>query len=74
MLAVITVTSLIDNLFVDGEVTLREAIVAANTNLPAGDAPAGDVGIDTIEFAAALSGQTITLDRGTHDRRHGAGR
>ncbi len=61
MLAVITVTSLADNLFADGEVTLREAIVAANTNLAVGDAPAGSVGADTIEFSAALSGDTIIL-------------
>ncbi len=61
MLAVITVDSLADNLFVDGEVTLREAIAAANTNLPVGDAPTGSIVGDTIRFAAALSGQTITL-------------
>ncbi len=61
MLAVITVDSLLDNAFPDGGITLREAILAANTNTAVGDAPAGDVGADTIEFAAALSGQTINL-------------
>jgi len=57
---VITVTSLDDNLFADGEVTLREAIVAANTDASVDGSTAGS-GADTIEFAAALSGETITL-------------
>jgi len=61
MLAVITVDSLIDNTFPGSGVTLRAAITAANTNLPVGDAPAGDAGADTIRFAAALSGQTIPI-------------
>ena len=61
MLAVITVTSVADNAFPDGGITLREAILAANTNAAVGDAPAGDAGADTIRFAAALSGQTIDL-------------
>ncbi|WP_148073081.1 choice-of-anchor Q domain-containing protein [Bythopirellula goksoeyrii] len=60
MLAVITVTSLADNLFIDDEVTLREAILAANTNTSIDGSTAGS-GADTIEFAAALSGETITL-------------
>ncbi len=60
MLAVITVTSLADNLFADGEVTLREAIVAANTDVSVDGSTAGG-GADRVEFAAALSGETITL-------------
>ncbi|WP_165227000.1 DUF11 domain-containing protein [Aquisphaera insulae] len=34
----------------DGQVTLREAITAANTNRPSGDAAAGSPGLDTIAF------------------------
>ena len=40
---------------VDGVVTLREALEAANTNTPVGDAPAGSsVETDVITFAEAL--------------------
>ena len=46
----ITVTSTGDTIAVDGVVTLREAITAANTNAPSGDAPAGDPGMDVINF------------------------
>jgi len=60
MLAVITVTSLADNLFLDGSVTLREAIAAANTDTSVDGSVAGN-GADTINFSAALSGQTIIL-------------
>ena len=47
----------------DGVVSLREAMEAANRNLPFGDAMAGESGgaIDTISFADSLSGQTIVL-------------
>ncbi len=48
----------------DGEVSLREAIQAANTNLAVNTVPAGDAGpgvVDEISFAASLSGGTITL-------------
>jgi FG-GAP-like repeat len=48
--AVITVTGTGDTIAVDGVVTLREALQAANTNAPAGDAAAGDPGLDTINF------------------------
>ncbi len=60
LLAVITVNSLADDLVVDGMVTLREAIQAANTNGSVDGSMAGS-GADTIEFVTALSGQTITL-------------
>jgi hypothetical protein len=45
-------------------VTLRDAIAAANSNVPV--SPGGPVGsgADTIEFAAALSGDTISLTNG----------
>ena len=58
------VNSLEDTVIVDGEVTLREAIEAANTNMSVGDAPAGMPGLDTIDFDALLSGGTITLTSG----------
>jgi hypothetical protein len=48
--AVITVTGTGDTIAVDGFVTLREAITAANTNAASGDAAAGDPGLDTIKF------------------------
>lgn len=52
LLATITVTSIGDEIAHDGLVTLREAITAANTNAPSGDAPAGETlpAIDRIEF------------------------
>ncbi len=54
MLAVITVNSLADNFnpgapTTDGQITLREAILAANANAAVGDAPAGG-GADTISL------------------------
>jgi hypothetical protein len=52
----ITVTGTGDSLAVDGLVTLREAIGAANTNAPVGDAPAGDAGLDVINFNIAGGG------------------
>jgi uncharacterized repeat protein (TIGR01451 family) len=48
--AVLTVTGTGDAIAVDGAVTLREAITAANTNASSGDSPAGDPGLDTIAF------------------------
>lgn len=55
MLATITVTSLADNLTVDGQVTLREAIRAAELNISVDGSTAGS-GADTIQFAASLNG------------------
>jgi len=58
----ITVTGTGDSIAVDGAVTLREAITAANTNAPSGDAPAGDPGLDTITFNIPGNGvRTINL-------------
>ena len=45
-----------DNTAVDGQVTLREAILAANTNSAVGDALPGTPGLDTINFAGGLTG------------------
>src|SRR5262249_42750701 len=47
--AIITVTGTGDTIAVDGVVTLREAITAANTHAVSGDAPAGTE-FDTIKF------------------------
>jgi hypothetical protein len=62
LLSVITVTSLADNLTVDGKVTLREAIAAANTNSSVDGSVAGQSGVqDKIVFQAGLTG-SINLD------------
>ncbi|MEX0613529.1 MAG: hypothetical protein WD229_15535, partial [Pirellulales bacterium] len=61
LLAVLTVNSSLDNLSGgDGVVTLREAIIAANTDATTDLGHTGS-GADTITFDAALSGATITL-------------
>ncbi|HEY3395402.1 MAG TPA: choice-of-anchor Q domain-containing protein [Lacipirellulaceae bacterium] len=60
MLATITVTSLADNISVDGEVTLREAIHAAELDVSVDGSAAGS-GADTIQFAANLSGAVSVL-------------
>ena len=57
-LAVITVNSLLDNYdpdapSLDGSVTLREAILAANADAAVGDAPAGN-GADELQFDPSL--------------------
>lgn len=54
--AQITVTSLADNTVQDGEVTLREAIDAANRDASVDGSEAGS-GADEIVFSAALRGQ-----------------
>jgi hypothetical protein len=61
--AVITVTSTSDTVAMDGVVTLREAIIAANTNRPYMDAPAGDAHTpDIIRFNIPGSGvKTIAV-------------
>ena len=63
LLSTITVTSLADNTDSDGEVTLREAIQAANTDTAVDGSVAGD-GADRIEFAPELAGGTIKLTNG----------
>ncbi len=63
LLSTITVTSLDDNITEDGEVTLREAIEAANTDTSVDGSAAGD-GADTIVFADGLLGK-IELTEGT---------
>ncbi len=61
--ATIVVTTLADTIADDGEVSLREAMFATNTNAIFHDAPAGDLDGDHIVFAPGLSG-TITLGLG----------
>jgi len=56
----IVVTSLADNSTADDEVTLREAVLAANTDTSIDGSAAGK-GPDVIRFARALAGKTITL-------------
>ncbi len=61
--AVITVTSLADTVANDGQVTLREAIQAANTDSVVDGSTQGN-GADTIQFAPSLTAggpATITL-------------
>ncbi|MFC1603775.1 PKD domain-containing protein [Planctomycetota bacterium] len=56
------VDSLLDNVVQDGELTLREALEAANTNTSIGDAVAGSSeDVDIIRFDGALAGDTILL-------------
>ncbi|MEM6796446.1 MAG: CSLREA domain-containing protein, partial [Acidobacteriota bacterium] len=52
--ATIAVTTTADVIAVDGLCSLREAVTAANTNLPFNDCPTGEAGpaIDVIELAA----------------------
>ncbi len=75
LLAVITVDSLLDNFdptapAIDGVVTLREAILAANMDTVVGDAPAGN-GADEILFAVGVQGTMNTsrvVDSASSDR------
>ncbi len=58
------VDTLDDSNAADERISLREAIMAANSNAAFVDAPAGQAGpgtVDTIQFSPALSGQVITL-------------
>ncbi len=64
LLTAFTVTTLQDSVASDGEVSLREAIVAANTNAVFRDAGAGDIAGDTIGFAPQLAGQTLRVNAG----------
>ncbi|MEM9657601.1 MAG: choice-of-anchor Q domain-containing protein, partial [Planctomycetota bacterium] len=59
MPAVITVTNLADNLFPNDGVSLREAIIAANSDSSVDGSAAGDGNDDTIEFAPSLFGPIL---------------
>lgn len=52
-----------DGSILDGRISLREAIVAANTDAAFGDAPAGN-GPDEIQFSSHLAGKTFRLQHG----------
>ena len=60
LLSTITVTTLADNTTTDGQVTLREAIQAANTDTSVDGSTAGS-GADEIVFNVGPAGGTITL-------------
>ncbi len=66
MLAAYVIDSVGDDLsgVANGQLTLREAIIAAETNAAFGDAAAGDLNGDTISFDVSLLNQTITLSEG----------
>ena len=64
MLTTFIVDTIVDNPVTgatDGQVSLREAIVASNTNAAAGDAAAGNGDGDIIRFSPSLAGLTIQL-------------
>ncbi|TWU07924.1 dockerin type I domain-containing protein [Stieleria varia] len=61
LLAVLTVTSASDDLADDGQLTLREAIMAANSNQVV-DGVSGETGKDIIEFAPELSEVPLLLN------------
>ncbi len=64
LLSTITVTTLADNLTSDGQVTLREAIKAANTDTSVDGSTAGQAGVQNlIVFQPGLTG-TISLNAG----------
>jgi len=54
LLTTYTVNTLSDVVALNGTISLREAILAANTNLAVFDAPAGAIGADTIQFNSSL--------------------
>jgi hypothetical protein len=66
LLATITVTSLSDGTLAqlagDGQVSLREAIEAANDNISVDGSVAGSAGLDSIVFQAGLSGDVSLQD------------
>lgn len=55
------VDTTLDIIALDGQISLREAINAANGNVQVGDAPAGDPTGDIIAFSPKIMGGTIPL-------------
>ena len=53
----------------DGQLTLAEAVQAANTNTASADAPAGETDGDVIQFDPSLAGLTLDPPRRTDDIR-----
>ncbi len=66
LLSTITVTSLDDDEVADGEVTLREAVRAANTDTSVDGSNTGS-GADRIVFAEGLAGGAIQLQSGAFE-------
>ena len=66
LLATFVVNSAVDDGTgaVDGLISLREAIIAANTNEAFGDAQAGDADGDRIVFSTEIAGLSQTLLNG----------
>ncbi len=66
LLTLYTVNTLLDTATdtMDGMLSLREAMIASDLNLPWGDAAAGDADGDRIIFDPSLDGMTITLTEG----------
>ena len=62
---IIPVDTLADNMTVDGQVTLREALEAAVNDISVDGSPAGN-GHDTIVFRPALDGGTINWTQGDY--------
>ena len=51
--AVLTVDTTADDVAPNANCTLREAVIAANSDLAVDSCPAGDPGLDTIRLSAA---------------------
>ncbi len=64
LLTTYLVNTAVDEVALDGMLSLREAVMAANTNAAVGDAPAGMNNGDRIRFDSSLNGATITLQQG----------
>ncbi|MCG6155926.1 beta strand repeat-containing protein [Rubinisphaera margarita] len=61
MLTAYVVDTPLDVVAADGMISLREAILAANSNVAVFDAPAGTAVGDSISFDSGLAGSTISL-------------
>lgn len=61
LLTAYLVDTTVDNIAVDGKVSLREAILASSLNRAVGDAVAGQATGDVIRFSGAIANQTINL-------------
>ena len=59
--ATITVNSTDDEVNADGDCSLREAVMAANTDTAVDGCTAGTLGPDTIEFADGVDDETFTV-------------
>ena len=64
VLATFIVNTVVDSIQDDGLLSLREAVIAANTNQEFSDAQAGDITGDRIWFDPSIAGQTLRLATG----------